>query len=52
MPIPTPAAAQYFFRRLCAASCDSGPPRPLMDTRNSGPEAYPDRARYSLSSVT
>jgi hypothetical protein len=28
--------AQYFFHRLCAASWDSGPPRPLMLARNSG----------------
>ena len=26
--------------------------RPLMLARNSGPEVYPDRARYSLSSAT
>jgi hypothetical protein len=45
MPIWVPAAAQYFFHRLCAASSDSGPPWPLMDARNSGPEVYPARSR-------
>src|SRR5690349_2630247 len=30
MPIAVPAAAQYFFHRLCAASYDSGPP-PAVD---------------------